>query len=85
MTCSASGSRARKPVGVTAGASAPEVRVQQVVEQLRSWGAELPASLPAARNTWSSVCQKRCAPDACGRPPAGAYRAPVHATAGLTG
>src|SRR6202045_723769 len=30
-------------VGVTAGASAPEVRVQQVVERLREWGAEMPA------------------------------------------
>jgi 4-hydroxy-3-methylbut-2-enyl diphosphate reductase len=29
-------------VGVTAGASAPEVLVQQVVERLRSWGAEVP-------------------------------------------
>jgi len=32
-------------IGVTAGASAPEVRVQQVVERLRSWGAETPAEL----------------------------------------
>ena len=32
-------------VGVTAGASAPEVRVQQVVERLRSWGAETPSEL----------------------------------------
>ncbi|HEY4972319.1 MAG TPA: 4-hydroxy-3-methylbut-2-enyl diphosphate reductase, partial [Steroidobacteraceae bacterium] len=32
-------------VGVTAGASAPEVRVQQVVERLREWGAEMPAEL----------------------------------------
>jgi 4-hydroxy-3-methylbut-2-enyl diphosphate reductase len=32
-------------VGVTAGASAPEVRVQEVVERLREWGAELPAEL----------------------------------------
>ncbi|HEY3731500.1 MAG TPA: 4-hydroxy-3-methylbut-2-enyl diphosphate reductase [Steroidobacteraceae bacterium] len=29
-------------IGVTAGASAPEVRVQEVVERLRTWGAELP-------------------------------------------
>jgi 4-hydroxy-3-methylbut-2-enyl diphosphate reductase len=35
----------KSAVGVTAGASAPEVRVQQVVERLRSWGAELPAEL----------------------------------------
>jgi 4-hydroxy-3-methylbut-2-enyl diphosphate reductase len=33
-------------VGVTAGASAPELMVQQVIEQLRSWGAEVPCELP---------------------------------------
>jgi 4-hydroxy-3-methylbut-2-enyl diphosphate reductase len=32
-------------VGVTAGASAPELMVQQVIEQLRSWGAEVPREL----------------------------------------
>jgi 4-hydroxy-3-methylbut-2-enyl diphosphate reductase len=32
----------KSAVGVTAGASAPELLVQQVVEQLRSWGGELP-------------------------------------------
>jgi 4-hydroxy-3-methylbut-2-enyl diphosphate reductase len=32
----------KRAVGVTAGASAPELLVQQVVERLRSWGAELP-------------------------------------------
>jgi 4-hydroxy-3-methylbut-2-en-1-yl diphosphate reductase len=32
----------RKTVGVTAGASAPELLVKQVVERLRSWGAEVP-------------------------------------------
>jgi len=31
-----------RTVGVTAGASAPELLVQQVVERLRSWGAEVP-------------------------------------------
>jgi 4-hydroxy-3-methylbut-2-enyl diphosphate reductase len=35
----------KRAVGVTAGASAPEVRVQQVVERLREWGAEMPAEL----------------------------------------
>jgi 4-hydroxy-3-methylbut-2-enyl diphosphate reductase len=35
----------KSAVGVTAGASAPEVRVQQVVERLREWGAEMPAEL----------------------------------------
>ena len=29
-------------MGVTAGASAPEILVQQVLEQLASWGAETP-------------------------------------------
>ncbi len=32
----------KSAIGVTAGASAPEVLVQQVIERLRSWGAELP-------------------------------------------
>ncbi len=32
----------KRAVGVTAGASAPELLVQQVVERLRSWGGELP-------------------------------------------
>jgi 4-hydroxy-3-methylbut-2-enyl diphosphate reductase len=32
-------------VGVTAGASAPEVLVQRVIERLRSWGGELPAEV----------------------------------------
>jgi 4-hydroxy-3-methylbut-2-enyl diphosphate reductase len=35
----------RSAVGVTAGASAPEVLVQQVIDQLRSWGVETPAEL----------------------------------------
>ena len=32
----------RRVIGVTAGASAPEVLVQQVLEQLERWGAERP-------------------------------------------
>jgi 4-hydroxy-3-methylbut-2-enyl diphosphate reductase len=32
----------KNAVGVTAGASAPELLVQQVVERLRSWGGEAP-------------------------------------------
>ncbi|HUL17867.1 MAG TPA: 4-hydroxy-3-methylbut-2-enyl diphosphate reductase [Steroidobacteraceae bacterium] len=35
----------RAAVGVTAGASAPELLVQQVVQQLRSWGGEAPAEV----------------------------------------
>ena len=32
-------------VGVTAGASAPEVLVQQVIKQLREWGAKVPEEI----------------------------------------
>ena len=38
-------------VGVTAGASAPEVLVQQVVERLRSWGGLLPTELQGNEET----------------------------------
>ncbi|HEY7887650.1 MAG TPA: 4-hydroxy-3-methylbut-2-enyl diphosphate reductase [Steroidobacteraceae bacterium] len=32
----------KSSIGVTAGASAPEILVQRVLEQLRSWGAQMP-------------------------------------------
>jgi 4-hydroxy-3-methylbut-2-enyl diphosphate reductase len=32
----------KRSIGVTAGASAPEILVQRVLEQLRAWGAQLP-------------------------------------------
>jgi 4-hydroxy-3-methylbut-2-enyl diphosphate reductase len=32
----------KKSIGVTAGASAPEILVQRVLEQLRAWGAQVP-------------------------------------------
>ncbi len=35
----------RKAVGVTAGSSAPEVLVQQVVERLKSWGGQVPREI----------------------------------------
>jgi 4-hydroxy-3-methylbut-2-enyl diphosphate reductase len=35
----------RRSVGVTAGASAPETLVREVVERLRIWGGEVPAEL----------------------------------------
>jgi 4-hydroxy-3-methylbut-2-en-1-yl diphosphate reductase len=35
----------RRAVGVTAGASAPELLVQQVVERLRSWGGSAPREI----------------------------------------
>ena len=39
--CIASGSTGVKTVGVTAGASAPEILVQGVIAQLRRWGGEV--------------------------------------------
>lgn len=41
----------RRCVGVTAGASAPEVLVQRVVERLRELGGSLPAELPGRTET----------------------------------
>jgi 4-hydroxy-3-methylbut-2-en-1-yl diphosphate reductase len=41
----------KSAVGVTAGASAPEVLVQQVVERLRSWGGQLPTELKGNEET----------------------------------
>lgn len=38
-------------VGVTAGASAPEILVQRVIERLRSWGGELPTELKGIEET----------------------------------
>ncbi len=35
----------KQAIGVTAGASAPEIRVQQVVERLHTWGAEPPQEI----------------------------------------
>ena len=39
--CIANGSTGAKTVGVTAGASAPEILVQGVIAQLREWGGEV--------------------------------------------
>jgi 4-hydroxy-3-methylbut-2-enyl diphosphate reductase len=41
----------KSTVGVTAGASAPEVLVQQVVERLRSWGGQVPTELKGIEET----------------------------------
>ncbi len=38
-------------VGVTAGASAPELLVQQVVMQLKAWGGQAPAEIPGRTET----------------------------------
>ena len=32
-------------IGVTAGASAPEVLIQEVLKQLQDWGGDLPSEL----------------------------------------
>jgi 4-hydroxy-3-methylbut-2-enyl diphosphate reductase len=40
-----------KAVGVTAGASAPELLVQQVVDTLRGWGGELPVEQRGAEES----------------------------------
>ena len=52
----------KSAVGVTAGASAPEELVQQVVARLREWGGTLgrPSSR-AAKSTWCSPCRAHCA------------------------
>ena len=39
----------RNCIGLTAGASAPEVLVQEVVEQLGEWGVERPRELDGQR------------------------------------
>lgn len=41
----------KNTVGVTAGASAPEVLVLQVIERLRSWGGQLPVELKGSEET----------------------------------
>ena len=51
----------KNAVGVTAGASAPELLVQQVVERLRAWGGEAPHESWAAKRTWCSPCRATCA------------------------
>jgi 4-hydroxy-3-methylbut-2-enyl diphosphate reductase len=43
--------RRHQTVGVTAGASAPEILVQGVIAQLRKWGGEVAKSCRGARNT----------------------------------
>ncbi len=41
----------KRAVGVTAGASAPELQVQQVVMQLAAWGAQTPAEVAGREET----------------------------------
>jgi len=41
----------KQSIGVTAGASAPEILVKEVVQQLIEWGGELEGELPGAEET----------------------------------
>ncbi len=41
----------KRTIGVTAGASAPEILVRQVIERLRSWGGEAPTELQGIAET----------------------------------
>ena len=52
-----------KTVGVTAGASAPEILVQGVITQLRAWGGEVAEELQGPERTRDF----RAAQDACAR------------------
>jgi 4-hydroxy-3-methylbut-2-en-1-yl diphosphate reductase len=56
----------KRVVGVTAGASAPEVLVQQVVERLRALGAERVRSLPGIEERVTFSLPRQLA---AGRPP----------------
>ncbi len=38
-------------IGVTAGASAPEILIQRVLDQLQAWGGDMPAELDGVRET----------------------------------
>ena len=50
----------RQRIGVTAGASAPEILVQQVIERVRSWARYRSAPCRAWRKTWPSRCPRGC-------------------------
>jgi 4-hydroxy-3-methylbut-2-enyl diphosphate reductase len=47
-------------IGITAGASAPEVLVRGVIEQLKAWGAPALKSWMGAKRTSPSPCLKSC-------------------------
>lgn len=49
-------------IGITAGASAPEVLVQQVIERLQDLGAELPLELPGRDENISFTLPKELRP-----------------------
>ena len=47
-------------IGITAGASAPEVLVRGVIEQLRAWGATGAEELDGRKRTSPSPCPRNC-------------------------
>ena len=47
-------------VGVTAGASAPEILISQVIGRLREWGGTTPLSWTDVLKTLCSPCPKNC-------------------------
>ena len=47
-------------VGLTAGASAPEVLVERVINRLREWGASEVETNPASASRWCSRCRRSC-------------------------
>ena len=51
-------------VGLTAGASAPDVLVQEVIAQLRAWGAQAIRQLPGAEEHMQFPMPKGLRPDA---------------------
>ncbi|MDE2448126.1 MAG: 4-hydroxy-3-methylbut-2-enyl diphosphate reductase [Gammaproteobacteria bacterium] len=62
----------KSSIGVTAGASAPEILVQRVLEQLRSWGARLPREVAGReeRVTFGLPRElRRAGPSESGNPP----------------
>ncbi len=51
-------------IGITAGASAPEVLVKQVIEKLQTWGATAPKELAGTPETMSFSLPKALRPNA---------------------
>jgi 4-hydroxy-3-methylbut-2-enyl diphosphate reductase len=50
----------RRHIGVTAGASAPDVLVRGVIARLRELGPAACANWTASRKTWCSRCRRNC-------------------------
>lgn len=52
-------------IGITAGASAPEVLVRGVIQQLQAWVPPAPMSWPVVKRTSRSPCPKSCESARC--------------------